>query len=185
LRCWILGGVVFQSTGNFNETIDWEVIFRLNNIYGHDLNIGKDVFPVFMKEYNRFTHQQLKGQVFLKNVFDILQINQELIDLLSAFYPLVIVSDNYRENITYIAERYQFASWSEKQIYSFDYGMVKGDPRFFAQLLQETSYETANLIFIDDSIEKIKSAAAHGILGIHYVNNTQLRKELTQVQDSY
>jgi HAD superfamily hydrolase (TIGR01509 family) len=173
-----LGGVVFQSTGTSNAQIDWSVISRLNKKYGHALNIGEDVFPAFLSEYNALTHQSLSGTDFLKSVFDTLEINTELIEIARAHGDIVIVSDNYRENIAYISERYDFESWAVRQVYSFDYQMHKSNPVFFQKLLDELEgYPKDNMILIDDSQRNIDSAQKNGIRGIQFKNNEQLKKE--------
>lgn len=174
-----LGGVVFQSTGVSNEKINWEIISRLNKKYGNELSIGEDKFPDFLIEYNQLTKQSLAGKEFLKEIFDTLEMNKELVEMIRKESDIIIVSDNYRENIDYISKRYDFESWSIKQIYSFDYKMLKVNPKFFEKLLEEIeAYEKEGMIYIDDSISKIKSAEKYGIKGILYQNNEQIRKEL-------
>lgn len=174
-----LGGVVFQSTGVSNARIDWTTISQLNHKYGHDLNIGKDVYPDFLAEYNALTAQSLSPDGFLKEVFDTLEINTQLIELAGKYGDIVIVSDNYRENIAYISERYRFSDWATRQIYSFDYELVKADHGFFARLLQEIDgYTPDQMILIDDSPEKIASAGRHGIRGILYRSNEEVKQQL-------
>jgi len=174
-----LGGVVFQSTGISNKKINWKIISQLNHKYGYDLNIGKDLFPTFMSEYNQLSKQTLSGAVFLELVFDTLSINQKLIDLVSKNHDIIIVSDNYRENIEYISKRYHFNQWSIKQIYSFDYQMEKVNPAFFKKLLDEVEQNKKEMIFIDDSPRKLESARRNGISGIFFQNNLQVEKELS------
>ncbi len=114
----------------------------------------------------------------MQAVFDTLEINQALIDWLRQRSEIIIVSDNYRENRAYISERYPFRQWASQQIYSFDYHMVKADPRFFAKLKEDLSDASIeDMIFIDDSIHKIESAAQHGIRGILYTSNEQLFRD--------
>ena len=176
-----LGGVVFQSTGISNEKINWEIISRLNNKYGYELNIGKDRFLDFLEDYNELTNQNLIGKDFLKEVFDTLEINHELIKMIKNESDIVIVSDNYRENIEYISKRYNFENWSIKQIYSFDYQMEKSNPNFFKRLIEELNeYAVEEMIFIDDSNSKIESAKRSGIKGIQYENNEQIRNQLNE-----
>lgn len=170
-----LGGVVFNSTGRSNEKIDWSIISKLNYKFGHQLNIGEDIFGDFMEAYNVHTQQNLTGSEFLKLVFDTLEFNEELIKFLSKDHRIFIVSDNYRENITYISQRYHFSSWAEKQFYSFDFKMVKSNPAFFKLLLDEINIPVTDLVFIDDSIKKLESAAGHGIRGILFKNNEELK----------
>ena len=176
-----LGGVVFQSTGTSNDKINWKIISSLNNKYGYELNIGKNRFTDFLTEYNKLSNQDLTREEFLKEVFDTLEMNKELIEIVKEKSDIVIVSDNYRENIEYISKRYNFKDWSIKQIYSFDYQMVKSNPNFFEKLIKELKgYKIEEMIYIDDSISKIESAKRSGIKGIQYQNNEQIRVELKE-----
>ena len=173
-----LGGVTFLSTGESNDEINWPVISKLNYIYGHDLNIGKDVFPEFIKAYNSRTGLNLDGDLFLQLLWETLSYNNDLIDRLKEMYDIVIVSDNYRENIDYIAKLYDFDSWAFDEFYSFDFELEKSDPIFFEQLIKETGWKGSDLIFIDDSQSKLDSAAQQGIKGFLFKSNEQLFAEI-------
>ncbi|MEM8528560.1 MAG: hypothetical protein AAGG68_28235 [Bacteroidota bacterium] len=147
-----LGGVVFQSTGISNNEIDWTIISQLNDQYGARMDLGEDVFSDFLSEYNQLTKNSLEGELFLEKVFDTLEFNTALIDFLRKRSNIIIVSDNYRENIAYISKRYHFDEWSIRQVYSYDYQMHKSNPNFFKCLLddlEDLQYE--DLVFIDDS----------------------------------
>ena len=173
-----LGGVVFKSTGISNTTIHWDIISQLNHRYGHQLNIGADLFPTFMQDYNAMAKQNLSGAAFLKGVFDTLSFNHELVDYLRASYPIYILSDNYRENIAYISQRYHFDRYFEKEFYSFDFALTKADPEIFRKTLKALNKRAEDFIFIDDSPYKLDSAWAVGLRGIHFQNNAQLFADL-------
>ncbi len=177
-----LGGVVFQSSGNSNKKIQWEIINKLNRKYGFDMDIGKDLFKYFLEEYNQITDQELSGKVFLKLIFDTLEINSELIDIISKKHKIIILSDNYRENIAYISKQYKFSDWSANQIYSYEYGMVKSNPLFFKKLLDELDCKPTNLILIDDLKVNIENASKEGIHCILYQNNSQVRNDLKKYE---
>jgi FMN phosphatase YigB (HAD superfamily) len=83
-----------------------------------------------LAEYNAATNQQLTDQEFLEAIWDTLEMNTELVDYLNARYDIIVVSDNYRENIQYVAKRFDFASWATRQIYSYDYGSSKKSQPF-------------------------------------------------------
>ena len=169
-----LGGVVFQATGASNDQIDWVVISELNRIYGLRFNIGEDVFPQFMADYNSKTGQKLSGSKFLELLWQTLEFNEELVLSLSHNYNIVIVSDNYRENIAYISKLFNFKDWSVDQYYSFDFELEKSDPKFFERLIKKTGWRGEDLIFIDDSHSKLDSAALQGIKGFLSENNEKL-----------
>lgn len=177
-----LGGVCFESSGINNAYIDWVTINQLNNIYGHRLNLGEDLFPAFLKDYNRLTHQELEGFEFLKHVFDTLTFNNELVEGIRKHHEIVIVSDNYRENIDYISKRYNFKDWSKEAYYSFDLKMVKSTTGFFEKLLSMMEKRPSACLLIDDSPSKIASAAAAGIKGILYQNIDQTLEALARVR---
>lgn len=174
-----LGGVVFQSLGKSNKEINWKIVWELNEKYGPKKE-GL-AFPDFLFEYNKLTNQNLKEEEFLEKVFDTLDFNQQLIDFIKKERDIIIVSDNYKENINYISKRYDFESWSIKQVYSFEYKVNKSNPKFFKKLLEENKeYEVKDLILIDDSKSKLESAFKNGIKGIHYKNNEQIRREIEE-----
>lgn len=165
-----LGGVVFAATGSSNPVIDWAEVSRLNYKYGHALNIGKDCFGDFLRDYNSATQQSLDGSTFLEEIFNTLEFNQALVSNLSTYGPIFIVSDNYRENIAYISRRYHFEAWAERQYYSFDFQEIKGNPLFFARL-RNALPKHLRPVLVDDSREKIISARRNGIPGIQYREN--------------
>ncbi len=172
-----LGGVVFQSSGISNNRINWYIINQLNEKYGHDLNIGNCRLSTFVSEYSYLTNQFLGELEFLAGIFDTIEFNKELIEILNVDHDIIIVSDNYRENIEYISQRYRFSEWSIKQVYSFDYHMVKSNSEFFKRLLDELDFEKEEMLLIDDSPNKIASAAANGIHGILYRGNDEIALE--------
>jgi len=177
-----LGGVVFQMSGTSNEVIDWDIINKLNDIYMYELSLGKDKFPDFLAAYNARTHQTLIGKEFLQYLFDTLTFNKELIDIVSAYGEVIIVSDNYRENIEYISKRYEFDTWASQQFYSYDFELFKSTPKFFKRLLAELrAYSKEDMILIDDSPNKLESAAKNGIKGILFQNNEQVVAALTDL----
>jgi FMN phosphatase YigB (HAD superfamily) len=98
-----------------------------------------------LAEYNAATNQQLTDQEFLEAIWDTLEMNTELVDYLNARYDIIVVSDNYRENIQYVAKRFDFASWATRQIYSYDYGVLKEEPAFFERLIKELPYAPEEL----------------------------------------
>lgn len=176
-----LGGVVFQLSGKSNEEVNWKIIWELNSKYGAEMDLGGNGFGDFLVEYNKLTNQNLKGTEFLEKVFDTLDFNEELIEFLIKGRDIIIVSDNYRENIDYIAKRYDFADWSIMQRYSFDYKMYKSNPDFFVKLLEDIKdHNIKDLIFIDDSESKLNSALKSGIMGIQYKNNEQIIEDLKE-----
>ncbi|MEO0898987.1 MAG: HAD hydrolase-like protein [Bacteroidota bacterium] len=178
-----LGGVVFQTAGTSNETINWEIIGKLNGIYGHDFNLGRDVFPAFMREYRQQSGLDLSGEAFLEGVYDTLTFNKDLVSLLRKTHDIIIVSDNYRENIAYSSKRFHFSEWAIDQYYSFDYALEKSDPAFFIRLIKELEMPGESLIYIDDSPKKLESAALQGIKGILFEGNKAFAEKWEQKDD--
>ena len=174
-----LGGVVFLPSDAVHPQVKWPIIHQLNAKYGKDLNLGADVFPEFMRAYNALTHQQISGEQFLDQVFQSVEFNEELLEILKPLGDIIIVSDNYKENILYMEKHFGIAEWSVAQQYSYDFGLFKSDPTFFKRLFEEIpSLESQKLIFIDDGLNNIESAAIHGITGIQYKDNETCKQQL-------
>lgn len=169
-----LGGVVFNSTGVSNSKIDWKTISQLNKKYGHQLNLGNISVEPFLEEYNQITNQSLTKTDFLKNIFDTLSFNQKLIEFLQErFENIFILSDNYRENIEYISNRYFFKDWSQSEFYSYDFKMTKSNPQIFQLVLDKLGLTSKEVFFVDDDSGNIANAKKMGIEGICFQNNIQ------------
>ena len=173
-----LGGVVFQSTGISNHIIDWSIITKLNNKYGHALNIGTIELSIFLDEYNLETQQNLQPEEFLSNIFDTLEFNKELLDFLKGRFDIYIFSDNYRENIEYISKRYDFDKWSKGQFYSFDFQMTKYEKTLFEKVIEILKLPPDEILFIDDSPGKIANGALVGLHAIRFKTNEQVFAEV-------
>ena len=173
-----LGGVVFNSTGVSNAKIDWKIISQLNEKYGHQLNLGDISVAPFLAEYNQITNQDLIETDFLKNIFDTLSFNQELVKFLQErFTNIFILSDNYRENIEYISKRYFFKNWCHQEFYSFDFKMTKSNPQIFQLVLDKLGLPADEILFIDDYPNHISNAKKMGIKGICFKDNEQFFNE--------
>jgi len=175
-----LGGVVFTASGSYNSKIDWHIINELNEVYAHDLNLGKDVFPDFLNAYNQKTDEGLDGNEFLDNLFSTIAFNEELVSFAKAHFRIFIVSDNYRENIQFINQKYGLDSWAEKQFYSYDLGSVKEDEIFFQKLISELNDPIDQMVFVDDSPMKIISAQKNGVKSILHTDNNHTIDQLQQ-----
>lgn len=65
-----------------------------------------------------------------------------------------------------------------KQIWSYDYGLVKRDKGFFHRLLFTNHLRPEEVIFVDDQTVNLWAAEEADIKGIHYEDPVQLEKEL-------
>jgi putative hydrolase of the HAD superfamily len=179
-----LGGVVFNSTGKDSNKINWKVISELNEKYGYELDIGKGIFQNFLDEYNLKTNQNLSEEEFLKSIFDTLEFNSDLVDFLKNDYKIVILSDNYRDNINYISKRYNFLEWSSEQFYSYDFKMTKSNKTIFSKVLEKLGVEAKDCIFIDDDKNNVENAKSLGISSILYKNNEETFNTIHSLEDN-
>ena len=174
-----LGGVALQPSELIGKKINWKIINELNAKYEAGLQY---TFLDLISEHNTLTTQSLSEKEFVTEVFKTLQLNKELIAIVSHYADIIIVSDNYKESVAYMLDRFNFEKWSIKQIYSYEYKMVKSNPDFFKKFLRENpEYDAKDLILIDDSETKLESASKSGIKGILYTNNDQTKTTLEEL----
>ncbi len=173
-----LGGVVFLSTDRMHPYIQWPHISSLNKKYGAALDMGEDVFVNFLSDYNILTGQSLRAEEFLAALFDTLDFNDQLIEKLKSLGTIIIVSDNYRENITYLSKRFRFEEWSKAAFYSYDLKAFKSNVLFFEKLLRELNICPDQLLLIDDDPRNVETAKSLKMEGIIFQNNEQTFSEL-------
>jgi 2-haloacid dehalogenase len=76
--------------------------------------------------------------------------------------------------------RYNFLHWFDGRVVSGEEMTRKPFPEFYHRLLDRYNVLPSEAIFIDDNIRNVKAAENLGILGIHFQNPEQFRKELME-----
>jgi 2-haloacid dehalogenase len=96
-------------------------------------------------------------------------------------YKLYALTNWSAELFPHARERFEFLKWFDGIVVSGEEKMRKPSAEFYKLLLDRYHLDTANTIFIDDSLRNIKGAEAVGIRGIHFHNANQLKEELQRL----
>lgn len=108
---------------------------------------------------------------------------QGTVDILTHFYQeqkyeLYALTNWSRETFPVALEQFDFLQYFKGILVSGDEMMKKPDPAIYQLLLDRYQINPHQSIFIDDSINNVKAAAAFGIHAIHFQSSKQLRAEL-------
>jgi 2-haloacid dehalogenase len=96
-------------------------------------------------------------------------------------YKLYALTNWSAELFPHARERFEFLKWFDGIVVSGEEKMRKPSAEFYKLLFDRYHLDTANTIFIDDSLRNIKGAEAVGIRGIHFHNANQLKEELQRL----
>lgn len=176
-----LGGVLFTRNEHRSGSLDWEMIDSLNSSMGDDLDIGRASLDLFVQRYNELAGAQLTSILFLEKVFSEFDLNRTLLEAVSQKLTICIASDNYKENVEFIKERFRLSDWTHKEYYSYSLGNFKSEQAFFTKVMSDLGCEAGDCLFIDDSIQNINAASSLGIRTIHFRNNEQAITELNNL----
>lgn len=187
-----LGGVlidwnpryVYRTVFDSEEKVEWFI----QNICTLDWNEKQDggyliadaveekvaEFPEWEKEirvyYDRWV-EMLKGPI------------QDTVDLFSElkqtgkfrFYALT----NWSGELFPVAlEKYDFLQWFDGIVVSGDEKTRKPFPEIYQLLLDRYKVQAGEALFIDDNLRNVKAAIELGINSHHFINATELRREL-------
>jgi HAD superfamily hydrolase (TIGR01509 family) len=103
---------------------------------------------------------------------------KELIQNLRKNYKVVVLSNNIKERIDYLDEKYDLLRDFDAFVFSFKYGMTKRDINFFKKLLEIIKANVGECLFIDDKEECLETAKSLGMKTIFFKNIDNLIKEL-------
>lgn len=187
-----LGGVIinlnqeltykaFQSQfpNNYNELfkkLESENFFD-NFETGH---ISSFQFITTFKLYNPTLSDKTIINVWNSMLLDIPEERILLINKLSKNYSVFLLSNTNTIHYNYIDAYYQatfnkqsFASLFKKAYLSYNIGYRKPNATIFEFVLNDSKLNPQNTLFIDDSIEHIKTASSLGIKSVHLNLNQQ------------
>jgi putative hydrolase of the HAD superfamily len=98
--------------------------------------------------------------------------------LASAGYRIFALSDNVREIVAHLRERYDFWKHFEGVVISAELGFLKPDPRIFEYLLQSFALKAEETIFLDDVLRNVEGARAVKMHAIQFVDTERAEADL-------
>ena len=92
----------------------------------------------------------------------------ELVKKLRGRYKVFAFSGNEKSRVEYLDNKYDFRKYFDLEVYSFNFGLNKGDRKFVEALIGEARMKPAEMIYIDDEEKNLSIARAFGINTILY-----------------
>ncbi len=190
-----LGGVFIQIDTKQSLQKIRDRIHSMSNEEIRNVLIRSDHYHQYEKglidshTYCEYVKRDLGGHFsyrFFKKVWQqIFSPIQPMIDLLPQLksrYQLVLLSNTNRLHIEYIEKQFPFFHYFDHIIYSYKVGMIKPDKKIFRYTLKKIRSRAKDCVFIDDTIENVRSAEALGIRSYrfifpHYLQTAQENEE--------
>jgi HAD superfamily hydrolase (TIGR01509 family) len=104
-----------------------------------------------------------------------------IIDQLKGKYVLALFTENYKETFQYWLKKFNLPEKFNKIFNTYDYKMLKDNPKFYRQIIEELQVEPKEILMIDDNIERLEVAQSFAIKTIHFIGANELEKELTHL----
>jgi putative hydrolase of the HAD superfamily len=155
--------------------------------FGIDLNI---MLPFFDQLRNTTNIGQGDLKEMLKDVLEDWQWNGTVDELLKfwldsdseideRFIPIVtnlrakgikvyLATDQEKYRAQFIWEERGLKNWLDGKFVSCDIGFMKSDPRFFQHIITTLNVHPSEIVFFDDSIQKVESARKAGVNAKHF-----------------
>ena len=93
-------------------------------------------------------------------------------------YELIFLSDNVKERVEYLEERYKFLKNFKDGVFSHVIGTRKPDPAIYKHALKISSHPPSECVYIDDKKDLLVPARELGMNTVHFESPEQLRSDL-------
>ncbi len=115
----------------------------------------------------------------IKDSQDLIPGTVDLMERLGkAGYRIFALSDNVREIMIYLRQRYDFWQHFEGVVISAELGLVKPDPRIYSHLLQDFALEPEETVFLDDVLGNVEGARAANMHAIQFTDAERAEADL-------
>jgi HAD superfamily hydrolase (TIGR01509 family) len=115
---------------------------------------------------------------------DVFAVNPPALAVLNKLrlkYRLILLSNTDVVRFSYIKKTFPELMIFDGYVLSFDYGLMKPDPRVYFAALQLAGSKPENAVFIDDLQANIEGAARIGIKGVLFSPEIDLEAELRKL----
>lgn len=174
--------IITQSPLNKPQTPIILEFFRQSDIYHQGLMSDEEFYQLACDLLQVCALDQ-------KDFFDafnsiISGINPKSIDVVKQLrdmnqYKLIALSNVNSSHWKYISnKKWAFLEYFDELILSHEVHMTKPDKEIFQYAIKKAGCKPEEIIFIDDGLNNIRSARELGFVGIKFINNEELIKEL-------
>ena len=187
-----------------NVIVKWSPIEIVRRTFGPAVNIVESADLIFRNELwmalNRgeLTEDQAKleylrlldvDEAKIDLLFRHIKETQDLVDgtagllgrLHDAGYSAYALTDNVREIVHYLRERYDFWSLFSGAIVSAEVGCLKPHPEIFEHLLTKYDLQANQTVFIDDVLQNVQGAENVGLTGILFTDADSCESRLREL----
>jgi putative hydrolase of the HAD superfamily len=159
----------------------------IRSIFGHplwlQLNRGEiserdagraycDLLGLELTLMDRFFFHVKDSQALVPGTVDLME------RLSKAGYRIFALSDNVREIVLYLRQKYDFWRHFEGVVISAELGVLKPDAKIFGHLLNAFALRPQETIFLDDVLRNVDGARATNMHAVQFVDANQAEAEL-------
>ncbi len=174
--CFDLDGVYFTSSSfqRFKKAISNGMD---ENIVNHVFHQSKEMLSFKMgetteNEYWNFVRKELGISYSNEEIYNLLQnsyeTNTQIVEIVRLVkargYMTCICSNNFETRIRELNKKFDFLGDFDIHVFSYKVGVLKPNKRIFETLIQKTNIEPNQIVYSDNSPEKMSEANE---LGIH------------------
>lgn len=190
-----LGGVLFTNgTGQFIDTL----VVRYHTDRDRVKNIIDGEIGTLYREAkisrDEFWNRVTTGLGIVANVdnlesewidgYKLIAGTRDLINDLSKKYRMYYLSDNVRERVEKLNEKYDFLRLFDGGIFSHEVGVRKPDPKIYRLVLDMAQVNPEEAIYTDDKPQNLVPAQTLGMTTFLFESPEKLRNELQQYLQS-
>ncbi|HEY2795760.1 MAG TPA: HAD-IA family hydrolase [Micromonosporaceae bacterium] len=143
---------------------------------GDILDLSEDLLPAHV---DGLTADEFVDRLFTENIV----VNTDLINEIGRFgiKHIYLATNQDRRRGAYIHELFAQQPWYAGSLMSYDLGVAKPDPAYFATALERIDKPADECVFVDDRAANVDAARASGIASIRYVDLEQFTTELEKL----
>ena len=114
--------------------------------------------------------------------YNLIEGTKDIILDLAKKYKVYYLSDNVRERVERINDRYNFLSWFDDGVFSHEVGIRKPNPEIYRYILEKALVLPEEAVFVDDKQSALDPAREMGIATILFESPDQLRQKLIDLE---
>jgi putative hydrolase of the HAD superfamily len=149
-----------------------------------ELETGRVTFTQFFRSVVDSLGARMAEDRFHRIWCDIFEVDYEMVALgrlISQRYRTWLLSNTSEAHYKWILDRFPGIAFYQAAALSYELGVMKPSPLYFAEALRRFGIEPSQAVFIDDLAENVEGAVRAGIHGIVYRGRTDLIRSLKQL----